>query len=184
MIILPLLLLLLFGYATTPATAAATAAGVGGLSLNIDHAPCIRLFHSGGDVGCRTRGQGGVTGPLLVVDSARIVEDIEAIAAKRREKKGGSRLAAMEEEEEEGIVGLGDGVIAVMPEVMFNGTIMGRLAATGMLGGVLVLEEEDPAIRHGSLGSPDVSTPQVWHRERVRVPSYILGFVGHYRLLL
>lgn len=145
--------LLLFSYVATPTKAAG---GVGSLSLDIEHTPCVRLFHSGGDVGCRTRGKGGIAGPLLVVDSTRKVEDIEGIAELR---VTAGRLAG--EEEEEGVVGLEDGVIAVVPEVMFNGTILERLSATGLLGGVLVLEEEDPDIRRGFLGSPDVATPQV-----------------------
>lgn len=153
--LLMILPLLLFSFAAIPAEAAG---GVGSISLNIEHTPCIRLFHSDGDVGCRTRGKGGVAGPLLVVDSTRKVEDIEGIA-EQRAKAG--KLAG--EEDEEGVLGLEDGVIAVMPEVMFNSTILERLSATGLLGGVLVLEEEDPNIRRGFLGSPDVATPQVRH---------------------
>lgn len=52
-------------------------AGTGGLSLSVDHAPCVRLFHSGGDAGCRTPTREGVTGPLLLVDSERALKDIE-----------------------------------------------------------------------------------------------------------
>lgn len=49
----------------------------GGLSLGVNHAPCVRLFHSGGDVGCRTPGREGVAGPLLLVDSDKVLHDIE-----------------------------------------------------------------------------------------------------------
>lgn len=154
--ILPLLLF------SNSATLAKAAAGVGSLSLNIEHAPCIRLFHSGGDVGCRTRGKGGVTGPLLVVESMRKVEEIESIA--ERKANAGRRTGEEGgEEDQEGVIGLEDGVIAVMPEDMFNDTILERLSATGLLGGVLVLEEEDLDIRRGFLGNPDVATPQVRH---------------------
>lgn len=52
-------------------------AGTGGLSLGVNHAPCVRLFHSGGDVGCRTPGREGVAGPLLLVDSDKVLHDIE-----------------------------------------------------------------------------------------------------------
>lgn len=47
----------------------------------MNHAPCIRLFHSGGDVGCRTLGRDGVAGPLLLVDSERALQDIEVTYA-------------------------------------------------------------------------------------------------------
>lgn len=68
--------------------------------------------------------------------------------------------------------GTGDGVIAVLPEAMFNRTMLGRLSSTGLLGGVLVLEDDrgadhlassiSTAAEGGRLYSPDVSTPQVW----------------------
>lgn len=52
-------------------------AGTGGLSSSVGHAPCVRLFHASGDVGCRTRGREEVAGPLLLVDSERALQDIE-----------------------------------------------------------------------------------------------------------
>lgn len=63
------------------------------------------------------------------------------------------------------------GFIAVVPEALFNRTALERLSSTGLLGGVLVLEEGEES-RVGvsvtaaagvgrSLFSPDVSTPQV-----------------------
>ncbi len=83
----------------------------------------------------------------------------------------------------------GEGLIAVLPQAFFNGSILERLSATGRLGGVLVLEEEGstvitgnvgpdggvdgrPAARGsgggggggggaGAVGNPDVKTPQV-----------------------
>ena len=68
--------------------------------------------------------------------------------------------------------GSGEGFIAVMPEAMFNRTTLERMSSTGLLEGVLVLEEaelaEDSRLdRVGfdaeGLYSPDVSTPQVQH---------------------
>lgn len=48
-----------------------------GVSLFVDHAPCVRLFHSGGDVGCRAEPKEGVAGPLLLVNSEGVLRDIE-----------------------------------------------------------------------------------------------------------
>lgn len=85
--------------------------------------------------------------------------------------------------------GIGDGFVAVLPEAFFNRTTLARLSATGLLGGVLVLEEDrDSAgggggdgdggskpnsaagastIEEGGVAagysSPDVATPQVRH---------------------
>lgn len=60
------------------------------------------------------------------------------------------------------------GFIAVVPEALFNRTSLDRLSSTGLLGGVLVLEEESVRVSvtaaatvGGGLYSPDVSTPQV-----------------------
>ena len=81
---------------------------------------------------------------------------------------------------------IGDGFVAVLPEAFFNRTTLARLSDTGLLGGVLVLEEDRDSGdgdgdgggggsgstlagvavvggEGGAVGSsnPDVSTPQV-----------------------
>lgn len=48
-----------------------------GLEVEVQHAPCVRLFHSGGDVGCRTSGREGVVGALLAVENDAQLRDIE-----------------------------------------------------------------------------------------------------------
>ena len=76
----PLLLsaLVLLGRVGGIAAAAPAANGEDrGVSLFVEHAPCVRLFHSGGDVGCRSERKEGVAGPLLLVDSEGVLRDIE-----------------------------------------------------------------------------------------------------------
>ncbi|CAM9644003.1 unnamed protein product [Pylaiella littoralis] len=126
----------------TPAAAAAGKTG-GGLSLSVDHAPCVRLFHSGGDVGCRTPGRKGVAGPLLLVDSERVLQDIEALVLPtvRDEAQRGHKRKGVSGEAVEFVQGMEDGLIAILAEGYFNGTILERLSATGLLGGVMVLAE-------------------------------------------
>ncbi|CAM9781758.1 unnamed protein product, partial [Hapterophycus canaliculatus] len=116
------------------------------------HAPCVRLFHSGGDVGCRTRTREGVTGPLLLVDSERALQDIEqptlrglsflcSDASERQE----FTLLPNSSPAEEALEGIGgDGLIAVLPEAFLNASVLHRLSATGRLGGVMVLQEGTP----------------------------------------
>ncbi len=65
---------------SAPAAVEAAGAFGGGLSLSVSHAPCVRLFHSGGDAGCRTPEREGVAGPLLLVDSEHVLQDIEVRA--------------------------------------------------------------------------------------------------------
>lgn len=50
-----------------------------GLEVEVKHAPCVRLFHSGGDVGCRTDEREGVMGVLLTVENEAQLRDIEKI---------------------------------------------------------------------------------------------------------
>lgn len=52
---------------------------VRGFSVPVEHAPCVRLFHAHGDVGCRAPDREGVTGPLLLVDSEQKMERIEVL---------------------------------------------------------------------------------------------------------
>lgn len=76
---------------------------------------------------------------------------------------------------------MGDGLMAVLPDEFFNRTILHRLSATGLLGGVIVLESgaadggggrvESPGhyFAQGDVGrsNPDVKTPQVWQHHVV-----------------
>eukprot|EP00904_Undaria_pinnatifida_P013489 jgi/Undpi1/9270/HiC_scaffold_26.g11728.m1 len=148
-----------------------------GVSLFVDHAPCVRLFHSGGDVGCRAEPKEGVAGPLLLVNSEGVLRDIEF--EERAPRETDELLTHALEE-------IGDGFVAVLPEAFFNRTTLARLSDTGLLGGVLVLEEDRDSGdgdgdgggggsgstlagvavvggEGGAVGSsnPDVSTPQV-----------------------
>lgn len=84
------------------------------------------------------------------------------------------------------VEGIGDGLITVMPAAFFNTSTLGRLSATGLLGGLLVLEDDatgvdetavgggGPAVSlpasaggsgggggYGAASNPDVKTPQV-----------------------
>lgn len=70
-------LVLLARVGGVPAAAPAANGEDRGVSLFVQHAPCVRLFHSGGDVGCRSERKEGVTGPLLLVDSEGVLRDIE-----------------------------------------------------------------------------------------------------------
>eukprot|EP00752_Nemacystus_decipiens_P017814 g15971.t2 len=150
---------------TTPQGAEARA-GTGDLSLGVSHAPCVRLFHSGGDVGCRTPGREGVAGPLLLVDSGKALRDVEAFGAERthededtRGSEGGDASASGAPEPVEGI---GDGLITVVPAAFLNSSTLDRLSATGLLGGVLVLEDDgtgvaETVVGEASRGGPGVS---------------------------
>lgn len=53
------------------------------------------------------------------------------------------------EEAVELLEGIGDGLIAILPEAFFNGTILERLSATGLLGGVMVLAEASSGVEGG-----------------------------------
>lgn len=75
--------------ASRTTTIAASKLG-GGLPLSVDHAPCVRLFHAGGDVGCRSPDRGGVDGPLVLVDSETVLDAIE-VRNPRVEKGLGSQ---------------------------------------------------------------------------------------------
>lgn len=48
-----------------------------GLELEVDHAPRVRLFHSGGNVGCRSIGPEGAVGTLLAIENEDQLRDIE-----------------------------------------------------------------------------------------------------------
>ncbi|CAN0218952.1 unnamed protein product, partial [Ectocarpus sp. 4 AP-2014] len=147
-------------------------AGAGGLSPSVGHAPCVRLFHASGDVGCRTRGREGVAGPLLLVDSERALHDIEAQGLSSFRKDAQREEGLLPHEASlEAMEGLGDGLMAVLPDAFFNRTILHRLSATGLLGGVLVLESAGGGRAAGSpaqslaegdvvRSNPDVKTPQ------------------------
>lgn len=50
-----------------------------GLEVEVQHAPCVRLFHSNGDVGCRTESREGVVGALLAVENYEQLREIEKI---------------------------------------------------------------------------------------------------------
>ncbi|CAN0130991.1 unnamed protein product, partial [Ectocarpus sp. 12 AP-2014] len=141
-------------------------AGTGGLSPGVGHAPCVRLFHASGDVGCRTRGREGVAGPLLLVDSERALQDVEArgLSSFRKDAQREEGLLP-QEASPEAMEGMGDGLMAVLPDAFFNRTILHRLSATGLLGGVLVLESAGGGRAAASQGdvvrsNPDVKTPQ------------------------
>lgn len=73
---------------------------------------------------------------------------------------------------------MGDGLMAVLPDAFFNRTILHRLSATGLLGGVLVLESAGGSFAAASpahsfaqgdvvRSNPDVKTPQVWPHDVV-----------------
>lgn len=111
-----------------------------------------------------------------------------------------------EEVPEEGVElveGIGDGLIAILPEAYFNGTILERLSATGLLGGVMVLAEASPAVEgdetgdgnrplsssssslpssagrsmagggEGVLNNPDLKTPQVHSRTKTYPENFV-----------
>ncbi|CAN0199723.1 unnamed protein product, partial [Ectocarpus sp. 13 AM-2016] len=141
-------------------------ARTGGLSPGVGQAPCVRLFHASGDVGCRTRGREGVAGPLLLVDSERALQDIEArgLSSFRKDAQREEGLLP-QEASPEAMEGMGDGLMAVLPDAFFNRAILHRLSATGLLGGVLVLESAGGGRAAASQGdvvrrNPDVKTPQ------------------------
>eukprot|EP00903_Cladosiphon_okamuranus_P018715 g17228.t1 len=139
-------------------------AETGGLSLGVNHAPCVRLFHSGGDVGCRTPGREGVAGPLLLVDSDQVLRDIEDLG-RPRSPKGKEKELASEGDvsvgSPESLEGMEDGLIAVIPAAFFNASVVDRLSATGLLGGVLVLEEVGTAVAETVVGGGDVEDPEI-----------------------
>lgn len=86
----------------------------------------------------------------------------------------------------ETLKGIGDGLITVLPGPFFNSSVLERLWATGLLGGVLALEEDgETAVSRTVVGgggpvsspkapvggsdggsgadtNPDVKTPQVF----------------------
>lgn len=59
--------------------------------------------------------------------------------------------------------GIGDGLITAMPAAFFNASVLSRLSATGLLGGVLVLEDDAAGAAEtavgGRGGAPDASLP-------------------------
>lgn len=70
----------------------------------------------------------------------------------------------------ESLEGIEDGLVTVMPAKFFNASVLDRLSATGLLGGVLVLEEDRTAVAEtvvgsggdhdgGGGGDPEVSLP-------------------------
>lgn len=123
-----------------------------GMDLNIDSAPCVRLFHSGGDVGCRSLTREGIVGPLLAVETMSDIEDIDVLATQNS-----------------GAVG-DDGLVVVMPTGLLNSAALDRLLETNLLAGVLVVDccEDEIDVDHrmevsaATRGySPAVVTPQV-----------------------
>lgn len=63
----------------------------------------------------------------------RLREEEDELASSRRGFSTGAPAS---------LEGIGDGLITVLPGAFFNASVLERLSATGLLGGVLVLEEE------------------------------------------
>ncbi|CAN0044558.1 unnamed protein product, partial [Choristocarpus tenellus] len=123
---------------------------LGNLVSRIDHAPCVRLFHATGDVGCRSPSAGGIIAPLFSVEDESHIRELEELAS-----------AATEGSRED----LKQGVSIVIQEDLFNSSVLERLSSTGLVGGVLVLEGDvvsNSGERPGksNILSPDVVTPQ------------------------
>lgn len=129
-----------------------TRSGAVDVDLSIDQAPCVRLFHSSGDVGCRTAHRDGVIGALLGI---RTISDMHQV----------ERLAHDAEN-----LGLGnDQLVAAMPVELLNSTTIEQLSATEMLAGVLVVDCDDDKAgenRRTGLSTP----PETAHNHAVTTP--------------
>lgn len=101
-----------------------------------DQAPCVRLFHSTGDVGCRTPARGAVIAPMFLVET---LDDIMAL-----EQTGKENYAV------------------TMPASMLNDTVLDMLEVSGKVAGIIVMDELAPdfAKDAGVSLSPDARTPR------------------------
>ena len=114
----------------------------GSLVRELSHSPCVRMFHSAGDIGCIGTKRGGSQFPLLPA--------LNLLAA--------GPLASILYEQP---------VTAVIEADSFNSTVVAALAATSRLGALIVLADRGtPDFAHGKY-SPDVTTPQVRFAEAI-----------------
>lgn len=122
------------------------------VDLSIDHAPCVRLFHSSGDVGCRTAHRDGVIGALLGI---RTISDMHQVEGLPDDAEN---------------LGLGnDQLVVAMPLELLNSTTIEQLSATEMLAGVLVVDCDDD--KAGELRRTELSTPpETAHNHAVTTP--------------
>ncbi|CAM9618413.1 unnamed protein product, partial [Discosporangium mesarthrocarpum] len=135
--------------------------GVGTLVETVNQVPCVRLFHANGDVGCRAANGGVITAPLFLVQDESHVREIEELGSLSAD--GDTSSVGVRED-------LGQGLAIVMEESFFNATLLNRLQETGLVGGIILLEENGgkygAACTLGDRGncsitmSPDVTTPQ------------------------
>ena len=111
----------------------------GALVTTLDgSSPCVRLFHSGGSIGCREKNDDGKVLPLLSVRGTDFphVSDLKGAAGR---------------------------VAVVLTGSLFNASTLEVLRGTGHLGAVLVLDDSTPGLDDADADtcfSPDSSTPQ------------------------
>ena len=107
----------------------------GSLTRELAHSPCVRLFHSTGDVGCRGTPRGGAKFALL--PAADLLE-------------AGSRAREVF-----------DAPLTVVLEASdLNASVTEALEATARIGALLVLGDRAPPKFARGAFSPDVRTPQ------------------------
>ncbi|CAM9791296.1 unnamed protein product, partial [Chrysoparadoxa australica] len=88
-----------------------------GLMSPVEDSPCLRLFHSTGDVGCR--GPRRLRLPIYSVQNAEDIQDLENLTKF-------------------------NSVAVVLPASMLNATTLSKLEATTKLGGVIVIDGPPP----------------------------------------